>query len=220
MRYVFLVLLAAALTWHLIESWKDNVKRRAYTKPFLIPFVLLYYVFSSHNILWFLIAALVFSWLGDVFLMIKGNKWFTIGGCCFGVGHILFVITYIGQIVWSSVKLYVVIPVAIVYIVITTFVIRAVIKKTPKPMIPAMYLYLVANGTMNVFAIMQLMSHPCAATIIAYIGALLFYFSDCTLFLVRYSEHPDKVFKKHFTVMFLYVVGEFMITQGLLMLVG
>lgn len=220
MRYVFLVLLAIALTWHLIESWKDDMKRRAYTKPFLIPFIILFYVFSSHNIIWLLVAALIFSWLGDIFLMIKGNKWFTVGGCCFGVSHILFVIVYTNDIIWSNVKLFIIIPVAIIYIVITTLIIRAVVKKTPRPMIPAMYVYLVANGTMNIFAIMQLMSYPCAATIIAYIGALMFYLSDCSLFLVRYSEHPEMIFKKHFTVMLLYALGEFLITLGLLLLVG
>ncbi|MBR4452299.1 MAG: hypothetical protein IKS39_10720 [Clostridia bacterium] len=42
--------------------------------------------------------------------------------------------------------------------------------------------------------------------------------SDCTLFLVRYYRNPEIVFKKHFTVMLTYVVGEFLITQGVLML--
>lgn len=220
MRYIFLALLSIALIWHLVESWKDNTKRRAYTKPLLIPFILLYYVFSSDNVIWLLVAALIFSWLGDLFLMIRGNKWFSIGGCCFGVSHVLFVITYVKHIIWSNVRLYVVIPVAIIYIILTSLIIAAVRKKTPRAMVPAMYLYLIANGTMNIFAIMQLMSYPCAATVIAYIGAILFYLSDCSLFIVRYSEYSNMVFKKHFTVMFLYVLGEFFITQGLLMLVG
>lgn len=220
MKYLFLGLLLIATVWHLIESWNDNMRRRRFTKPFLIPLILLYYLVSTSHPIWFLVLALIFSWLGDVFLMFQGNTWFTIGGCFFGVSHIFFVLTYVGRIQWSAVHLYVIIPVAIVYIAITTLVIRAVIKQTPKKMLPPMYLYLIANSTMNVFAIMQLESIPGAGSIIAVIGAILFFISDCCLFLVRYSKRPELVFKKHFTVMLTYVVGEFLITQGILMLVG
>ena len=150
MKYLFLGLLLIATVWHLIESWNDNMRRRRFTKPFLIPLILLYYLISTSHPIWFLVLALIFSWLGDVFLMFQGNTWFTIGGCFFGVSHIFFVLTYVGRIQWSAVHLYVIIPVAIVYIAITTLVIRAVIKQTPKKMLPPMYLYLIANSTMNV----------------------------------------------------------------------
>ena len=220
MRFLFLGLLIIATVWHLIESWRDNMRRRKFTKPFLIPLILLYYVTSTDHLIWFLVLALIFSWLGDVFLMFQGNTWFTVGGCFFGVSHIFFVLTYVNQIHWSVVRLSVLIPVAVVYIVITTLIILAVIKQTPKKMLPAMYLYLIANSTMNVFAVMQLESMPSAGSIIALIGAILFFISDCSLFLVRYSKHPEWIFKKHFTVMLTYIVGEFLITQGILMLVG
>ena len=220
MRFVFLGLLLIATIWHLIESWRDNMRRRAITKPFLIPLILLYYVVSSEHPIWYLVLALIFSWLGDVLLMFRGNTWFTIGGISFGISHIFFVLTYTWSIDWSSVNLAVIIPVAAVYIAITTLVIIAVVKQTPKKMVPAMYLYLIANSVMNIFAIMQLESMPCTGSIIAVIGAILFFISDCCLFLVRYSKHPEWIFKKHFTVMLTYVVGEFLITQGMLMLVG
>lgn len=220
MRFVFLGLLLIATVWHLIESWRDNIRRRRITKPFLIPLILLYYLVSSSHPIWFLVLALIFSWLGDVFLMFQGNTWFTIGGIAFGIAHIFFVLTYAWSIEWSKVHLYVIIPVAIVYIAITTLIILAVIKQTPKKMLPAMYLYLIANSAMNIFAIMQLESMPCTGSIIAVIGAILFFISDCCLFLVRYSRRPELVFKKHFTVMLTYIVGEFLITQGMLMLVG
>ena len=220
MQYVFLGLLLIALVWHLVESWRDNARRRAFTKPFLIPLILLYYLVATDHPIWFLVLALIFSWLGDVFLMFQGNTWFTVGGCFFGVSHIFFVLTYVDQIRWDAVHLYVLIPVAAVYITITTLVILAVVKQTPKKMLPAMYLYLIANSTMNVFAVMQLESAPSAGAVIALVGAVLFFISDCCLFLVRYSRRPELIFKKHFTVMLAYVVGEFLITQGIMMLVG
>ena len=71
---------------------------------------------------------------------------------------------------------------------------------------------------MNIFAMMQLLSRPSPAAAVAYIGALLFFASDCCLFLVRYGKRPDIVFKKHFTVMLTYLLGELLIVVGILML--
>ena len=71
---------------------------------------------------------------------------------------------------------------------------------------------------MNVFAFMQLLSDPCLASAIAYIGAVLFFISDCSLFFVKFHKNRNIIFKRHFTVMLTYVLGEFLITQGVMML--
>ena len=81
-----------------------------------------------------------------------------------------------------------------------------------------MYFYLLSNSTMNVFSLMQLTSLRSAGAAVAYVGAVLFFISDCTLFLVRYHKNKDLIFKRHFTVMLTYILGELLITQGVLML--
>ena len=86
MRFLFLGLLIIATVWHLIESWRDNIRRRKFTKPFLIPLILLYYVTSTDHLIWFLVLALIFSWLGDVFLVFdfgRGGDFFVAGNICF-----------------------------------------------------------------------------------------------------------------------------------------
>lgn len=60
-----------------------------------------------------------------------------------------------------------------------------------------------------------MVSTPCAATIISFIGAVMFFISDSTLFYVRFKK--DTVFKNHFIVMLAYIIAEFMIVQGLIM---
>lgn len=47
MKIVFFVLFAAASIAHLYFSWKDDKRGRAVTKPFLLLFLALYYVFRS-----------------------------------------------------------------------------------------------------------------------------------------------------------------------------
>ncbi len=220
LSYVFLALLAVSSVVHLIGSWIENNKMRMVTKPMLLIFILLYYLAAapreSRSIL--LILALATSWLGDVLLMPPGNKWFIMGGISFLISHFFFISVYVSNIDFSAVKWVFVIPAALVYYGIGFAVMSMIRRTVPKPMLPPMYFYLMVNGTMNVFAFMQLLTIPCAGSVIAMIGAILFYISDCTLFLVRYHKNKNLIFKKHFTVMFTYILGEFLITLGMVLL--
>ena len=219
MNYVFLGLLAVFFAVHLYHSWTDERKKRAVTKPFLLPLIILYYVFSVETINWVLIVALVTSWIGDVLLIPKGIKWFASGGISFLVSHIAFICVYFPNVVFSSVKYYIVAPVALVYICVIVWLFKTLLPhNNNKPLFGAMAFYILANATMNVFALMQLLSNPCAGTVVAYIGAVLFFASDTSLFLVDFHPNRNFIFKRHFTVMLTYVLGELLITQGILMI--
>lgn len=218
MKYVFLILLAAVSAVHLYDSWKDNAGRRKYTKPFLLPLIIAYYLACSASPSVLLIIALAASWLGDVLLIPKGNGWFTAGGISFMITHFLFIAVYALRVDFSKVIWWIVIPAAVLYYGISAVIIRTLTPSTPKIMLIPMYVYLLSNSTMNVFALMQLISVRSAGAVTAFIGAVLFFISDCTLFLVRYHKNHDLIFKKHFTVMLTYIAGEFLITQGMIML--
>lgn len=218
MKYLYLVLLVGVSAVHLYDSWRDDALRRAKTKPFLLPLIILYYFACADKISWLLVAALAASWLGDVLLIPKGNAWFTAGGISFMLAHFLFIGVYAVRISFTAVKWAAVIPAALLYYAVSALIIYKLTPTTPKKMQIPMYVYLLANSTMNVFSLMQLMSGVSAGTVVAYIGAVLFFISDCTLFLVRYYKNKNLIFKKHFTVMLTYIAGEFMITQGILML--
>ena len=218
LNIVFLVLLAVSSVLHLYGSWVRKEKIRAVTKPMLLLFIILYYITGGVHIIPLLIAALAASWLGDVLLIPKGNAWFTAGGIAFMLAHFLFIAVYVPQVDFSNVNWFIAVPAAVAYYSISAVIIHLLKPTTPKKMQIPMYVYLLANSTMNVFALMQLISNPCAGSAVAYIGAVLFFVSDCTLFLVRYYKKPDIIFKRHFTVMLTYIVGEFLITQGMIML--
>ena len=111
-----------------------------------------------------------------------------------------------------------IVPIALLYFAVAFAVIIAVQPTTPKIMVGPMYIYLLANATMNSFALMQLLTHRSPGSVVAYLGALLFFVSDCTLFLVRYyKKNENLIFHKHFTVMLTYLAGELLIVIGMLM---
>ena len=220
MKYIILILYVVMSFLHLLASYEDNSEKRKKTKPFLLGLLLLFYLFAAKEKSIYLILALVTSWLGDILLIPKGHNWFTYGGISFIFSHLFFVAVYMGQISFHHVNWLIIIPLALVYFGIALRVIFAVKDTTPKKMVVPMYFYLICNSTMNVFAFMQLITTHSAGALVAYLGAVLFFVSDCTLFIVRYYKNPEVIYKKHFTVMLTYLLGELLIVFGMLMIQG
>ena len=217
MKYLFLFLFFLFSTIHLVHSWQDDSKKRAMTKPFLLLSLAAYYAFAAKTLSIVLLLALLTSWLGDVLLIRKGHKWFILGGISFLASHVLFVCVFTPTIQWSTVPWVLIALLAVAYYGISLKVMLAVQKSTPKLMLVPMFLYLLANSTMNLFGLMRLLTMQTAGSIVAFAGAVLFFISDCTLFLVRYYPKTDAVFKRHFPVMLTYLTGEFLITLGMLL---
>ncbi len=217
MKCLVLLLFVAVSAVHLYHSYTDDSAKRARTKPFLLILLLLFYLLCGRPWSGFLIAALLTSWLGDVLLIPKGHGWFTAGGISFMLSHLFFILAYAPQIRIEAIPWIFLIGAAVLYFGVSSFIIRLVGPTTPKKMVLPMHFYLICNSTMNLCALMQFFSVRSSGAAIAYIGAVLFFISDCTLFLVRYYE-KQIVFKKHFTVMLTYLAGEFLITTGIAML--
>ena len=216
MKYLFLIFFFLVSIIHLVHSWQDDSRKRALTKPFLLLSLAAYYAFAAESFSLILLSALLTSWLGDVLLIRKGHKWFIFGGISFLASHVLFVYVFAPAIRWTAVPWALIALLAVVYYGFSLKIMLAVQKTTPKMMVVPMYLYLLANSTMNLFALMRLFTLRTPGSIVSFIGAVLFFISDCTLFLVRYYPKTDAVFKRHFPVMLTYLGGEFLITLGML----
>lgn len=217
MKNVLLILYLLLSGIHLYHSWKDDAKRRALTKPFLLVLLALFYAVSATDLSLILLLALLTSWLGDVLLIPKGHKWFARGGICFLISHFLFMAIFLPDLSVNVVPWLLLLVLAPVYFGISLKIIHAVAPTTPKGMVKPMGLYLLTNSVMNLLALTRMFTLQTSGGVVAYLGAVLFFVSDCTLFLVRYYRNPDVVFKKHFTVMLTYLAGELLITLGILM---
>ena len=210
-RYIFGALLIVVSAMNLFYPKHKNI-----SKALLLPLILAYYMTSVSAFDYILVAALAASWLGDVLLMPQGNAWFTAGGISFMLSHFLFIGVYISRIDFLFVRWFYIIPAAVIYAGVSAVIIRMLKPSMPKSMVIPVYIYLLANSAMNVFSLMQLICNANAASLIAYIGALLFFVSDCTLFIVRYYKNGK--LHSYFLCMLTYILGEFLITQGIIML--
>lgn len=213
MRYLFLAIFIITTTVHLYASLKKNQHLRNISKPWILLSLLGFYVFSVKEIKISVVLALIFSWIGDMFLILKGVKWFTIGGISFMISHFFFILSYIEYINFSSLNIVVVIGLICLFIIAATIIFKYLKPYLPKALFYPMYLYLIINGLMNCFAIFRSITLGKTAGIITVIGAILFFISDSSLFFVRFK--PDSKLKTHFLVMLTYSIGELLIVLGL-----
>lgn len=208
-RFVILAVFVAVSLMHLFWNKKKEI-----TKALLLPLIALYYITSVHEISWLLVAALFFSWLGDVLLIKPGMKWFVSGGISFLCSHIFFIIVYILNCALDDVRWYMVIISAVLFVTATSVVIYKIKPWTPEKMTLPLFLYLFFNGCMNIFAMLRFSSVLSVGAAVTVVGALLFFVSDSTLFIGRF--YKKKKYKTFLPVMITYILGEYLIVQGLI----
>lgn len=218
LTYFILAFFACAAVANLVGNWIENHRLCGITKPMLVSLLLLYYLSGGApgtSVL--LICALAASWLGDVLLMLKGTAWFVAGGISFGCAHILLVIAFAQSADLTAVPVWSVILLSAVYVAATGFVVFRVRGSAPGILLSPIGLYLLCNGTMNLFVFIRMLSAPGAGTVLTCVGAVLFFVSDCVLLLVRFRKVGIGRINPNFIIMLTYISGIYLIVQGVLL---
>lgn len=200
------VLFCVNTVLHLFLKRYKNV-----TKAFILPTVLFLALAVNPLLAPAVIAAAVFSWLGDVLLEKQGMKWFTAGGIAFMLSHLCYGISYLPHIDFAAVNYFIAVPVFAVYLAVCLITVGRVKKSAPAKMPPLLLLYLATNALMNIFALMLVMSSMNIPGAVIYAGAVLFFISDNCLFIECFHEKKPNLF---LPVMGTYIFGELMIAAG------
>ena len=216
MKHVFLFLFLSFSIIHLYHSFLEREDLRRYSKPFLMLTLLGFYFFSAEKHDIFIILALLFSWAGDVVLIIRNTKAFFIGGIFFLIAHLFYITAYLRIVSFEQLPLFLLV-VAVVYCTISVSLVHSLKKWIPRKIYYPMHIYLLCNALMNVCALLRCYQHPHSGCTLSFIGAFLFFCSDCILFLVDYHENKNLIFRKHFSVMITYLCGQFLIVLGLIL---
>lgn len=214
--YIFLGLFFIAAVLNVIGAREWNGRLFTVTKPMLMALLCLYVIFRglpSPDLL--LAAALIACWLGDILLLFKGDLWFAVGGISFFVGHVLIILVFAREVDTGSLPLAVLIPAVLLYCAASGAVMLSARKKAPRIMRLPMLLYLLCNAVTNLFALTRLIVSPGIWTAASFAGAVLFFLSDCALFLARYGAGPARFFKTNVFVMTTYILGVSLIVLGL-----
>ena len=211
----FWIILTAALfvvvsILHLIACYRRYPKFRSVTKVLLMPLLCALYCVAAPEVRMFVVAALVFGWIGDVFLLFKNGKIFMLlGVCAFAIGHIF----YIGAMLSEHPSLHVLmlIPVALC-VIWMTFVYRKLLPYAPKSLKKPGLLYaLLLSGTcLSALYVLLVTGKP--AYLIAFVGGLFFMLSDTLLTGQKYRK---ELRHGNFYVMLTYIIAQALLVLGL-----
>lgn len=181
------------------------------TKPLLIPcLVLILWLnqrsFRGHGLL---LGALVFSWLGDLLLMLPGENYFVFGLGAFLVAHVQYIWIFIKDARFSAVRL---VP-FVAYIAMLLG--GPLYGKLPPDLQIPVYGYVAVIAVMGYSASIRASQIPGYELVL--IGAILFIISDSFIALNKFS---GGVLFSGFWVMLTYGLAQYFIVKGYLRQLG
>ena len=176
-----------------------------------MPALLVYYLVAAEQILFPVIAALIFSWAGDVFLIKKDKQiFFKLGLAAFLVSHIFYIIAFL--ILAKSVNTLALI-ISIVIAVPMGLAILKLLNADPPMKIPVAA-YAVVIILMSMTALQLMLARPGLGGIIVFSASVVYIFSDTFMAYHLFHGKP-KYF--NFITMIPYIIAQGGIIAGLVL---
>lgn len=221
MRKIILILFIIVAAINLTSQIIENADLAFYSKPFLMPLLMIYFAVSStekNSILNFGLLALLFSWIGDVVLMFqeRGELYFMLGLGSFLVAHLIYIYTY--KKAWWEKEENGLLPtqrVRYVFILVLAGcgLVYVLLPKLGDLMVPVI-IYASVIVAMAIFALNRFGYTSQASFGLVFFGAILFMMSDSILAVNKFMEPLSMA---GFWIMFTYILAQFTIVRGLLL---
>lgn len=163
---------------------------RPWTKPWLMPLLIGFCwtaMYPLHARPYTILAALAFSWMGDLLLLGKGPGWFLAGLASFLLAHLTYIMYFL-SIRSPKVSFLKRRPVMLLAVGVFVFELLHILWPGLGDLRWAVTAYAVVIGTMLCCALWQYGKIPNAAAVPFMLGALSFVFSDALLAIDRFRE--------------------------------
>ncbi len=234
--FVFLILNALV---EFYSEWIGFDTLTTITKPLLLPSLMAYFALSVNGV-WkhhhkLLCAALIFSWIGDVSLMLTPDSntdfsligiapskyYFLLGLSSFLVNHLFLMRVYRTSVhsttptFFQQSKIYF-LPFLVFYVVMIAVIIPPLLSNDEKSLAAApVVVYAGVITTMATFALNRYGKVNNRSFWMVWIGALLFVFSDSVIAL-NFLAFPGVIPNAGFVIITTYFAAELLIVQGVL----
>ncbi len=199
---------------HMIFTRNENNKGRLYTKPFLMPLLAIYYILSAATVNKLIVMALIFGFMGDVFLMWSERKSnFMLGLGAFLIGHLCYVLLFLQSISFAKnvpMWFYLII---IIYVIGACAVMKNLIRYLGDMKIPT-YIYMAVILLMSFSSLTRIWVMDMSIWfLLPFIGSLLFLCSDSML---GFYTFKGKFKNGNTYIMLTYVLAQVSIVAGYL----
>lgn len=213
-RFVFLLLFLIVSVLNIMFSKQNNERGIFFTKPLLMPLLIIFYLLGSSNPNYLIAAALTAGFLGDLFLLRPKKEAFLLGGIgSFLIGHIFYIMAFINnsalkrdEDVWFYCCL-------LLYIWAGALIFKKLFPRIKSMKLPAM-IYMLVVFMMSFMSLSRITIVPLLSFLLVYLGSVLFIVSDIILAYDMFSQCREN--DAHY-VMSTYILAQFLITIGFLM---
>ncbi|NLP58209.1 lysoplasmalogenase [Lutibacter sp. B1] len=182
-----------------------------FSKPFILLSLIVMYVLKVDKKYKLYILALLLCFLGDVFLMYKGEMYFIVGLVSFLLAHFLFI-----KIVLNRIQNSTLLKVIISTIPFLLFLLTLIL--TLKNSLGDMLLPVIVYGlTISIFGMVSLLDYlntTSAKSLFMFLGALVFIISDATLAINKFY-HSTHLFEV--LVMVTYILAQYLIFRSMIL---
>ncbi|WP_304237484.1 lysoplasmalogenase [Jiulongibacter sediminis] len=183
----------------------DISELKQFTKPLLMPLLAyIYYRADKSKTHKSVFIALLFAWLGDIFLMFSGQNFFLLGLSAFLIGHLTYSYIFSQN---SKFRLIGLPPITAYALMFSILILQDAI---PSEMRIPVYIYIGAISLMTFMASARIANPKSYGLVLS--GAVLFMLSDSVIALDVFMH---KVTHDPVWVMSTYGLGQFLIIMGL-----
>ncbi|WP_298845914.1 lysoplasmalogenase [uncultured Clostridium sp.] len=200
---------------HLYFTKNEYNKGRLYTKSMLMPLLLIYYILSVAEVSKLIVMALLFGFMGDMFLMrskVKNN--FMLGLGAFLIGHICYVLLFLHGISFARdvpVWFYIII---IIYVIFACAVLKKLKNHLGDMKVPT-YIYMAVILLMSFVSLTRIwVTGMNISFFLPFIGSLLFICSD---FMLAFYTFIGEFKNGSIYIMLTYVLAQVLIVSGYLL---
>jgi uncharacterized membrane protein YhhN len=214
-KLIFGGLFCLTFIMHIVFIEIEYNKGRYYTKPLLMPLLAIYYIVGVAEANKFILIALVFAFVGDVFLMWSERKNnFILGLVAFLLGHLCYVLLFLQNISFAADVPSWFYLIAIIY-AIGAFTVMKKLRKYLGDMKVPTYIYMIVILIMSFTSLARIwvVDMMSISFIFPFIGSLLFLCSDSML---GFYTFKGKFKNGDIYIMITYVLAQVLIVGGYL----
>ncbi len=180
-------------------------------KPFILPLlVALYAVSVTKRNIWY-VMALIFSFLGDVFLLFEGSLFFIGGLVFFLAAHFLFIRIVISWLQKSSFQHKIL---AFIPFIITFSVLIYVLKDTLNELLIPVIIYGITISLFGAISLLNYLNSRSVKSLWMFLGSVVFIASDSILAIDKFS-FSIPLFKV--LIMVTYVSAQYLIYRSMVL---
>ncbi len=220
MNYLLMAVIGCLSIANWIAIWKGKMNVYYATKPFVLLGLILYFflqsTFSSAHLPFLL--GLIFSLIGDVFLIPKGNRWFMVGMGAFALAQIFYIWGFNASM--PSVPVQIIGAIAllagilVMFLTVDRFAASAKVKRSILPFLKG-YGILVLTMAISAMLCLARPGWTELAAVMAGTGGMLFFISDVMIGLDKLDRHLPKY---RFWTIITYHIGQILIVAAVLLI--